>query len=180
MLSWDLRTSRDCLKGKCLVLSCHYRGLCAWGGYQICCIGKFQKKTPPNNSWDGNFSYVFHPWCLATSLHLFWFVILSHPGQALLVPSLKHQWMVPSRWSILSKIPMYGYDWKRRREGEVLCYTLDLWRQLEDILQQEANSQGQAGTKGTGLACDSGPLNEGGQFYSHRFLFSKKSQIIPL
>lgn len=75
---------------------------------------------------------------------------------------------------------MHGYDWKRRKEREVLCYTLDLWRQFEGILQQEANSQGQAGPQGTGVACDDGALNEGEQFHGHSFLFSKKSQIILL
>lgn len=75
---------------------------------------------------------------------------------------------------------MRGYDWKRRKEREVLCYTSDLWRQLEGILQQEANSQGQAGPKGTEMAGDDGSLNEGEQFYSHSSLFSKKSHIIPL
>lgn len=141
MLSWDVKTERDCLKGKCLVHSCHYWGLCPWGGCQVYCIGKFQKKT--------NHPAVveFIPASLATALHLFWFFIMFHAGQAPLVPSLKHQGMVPSWWNILSQIPMHGYDWKRRPEREVLWHTLDLWRQFEGILQQEANSQGQTGPR---------------------------------
>lgn len=108
-------------------------------------LGNFRKKQPPSSSW-------VHLCCLATALHLFWFSIMFHAGQAPLAPSLKHQGMVPSWWTILSQIPMHGCDWKRRPEREVLCHTLDLWRQFEGILQQEANSQGQAGPKGRGVA----------------------------
>lgn len=59
---------------------------------------------------------------------------------------------------------------------------LDLWRQLGGILQQETNSQGQAGPKGTGVACDNGPLNEGNSFIVPvpYLVKKKKSQLIPL
>lgn len=134
-------------------------------------LGNFRKKHHPTV-----FDVGVHLCCLATALHLFWFFIMFRAGQTPLVPSAKHRRMVPSWWNILSQIPMHGYDWKRRPEREVPCYALDLWRQFEGILQQEANSQGQAGPKGRGVA--KAPGWE--QFYSHSSLFSKNPKLFHM
>lgn len=167
--SWDVKTEGDCLKGKCLVYSCHYWGLLSLRRMSSLLHWKISEKNT-TQQWLSSSLLPGHSTALILVLH-------SVPCWTGTSPKhLSTFSKVPSWWNILSQIPMHGYDWKRRPEREVLCFTLDLWRQFEGILQQEANSQGQAGPKGRGVA----KASEWEQFYSYSSSFSKNPKVFHM